>query len=280
MKSIISPWAETFERFSRSIRSCGLIVTPYITAPALNQLESYLDGDNPPRIELLTNLAVESLFQGSIDSGAIARFSRRILTVVRHLPGLHAKDYVADEHSAIITSGNLTQSSLYHNYEYGIEVTERETVREIARDLRDYGSLGVEVSSAELEKLAEISVSLREKHSDTLRSARASVRKEFETHWERAHETLRQLRARPGETTNSIFSRTILYLLAKGALTTKEIHPLVQGIHPDLCDDSIERVINEVHFGMRWKHMVRNAQQTVKSRGLVEFANGKWRLVN
>jgi hypothetical protein len=53
----------------------------------------------------------------------------------------------------------------------------------------------------------------------------------------------------------------------------------VEGTHPDLCDNSIDRVINGVHFGRKWKHMLRNAQVFLRRKGLIELYDKKWRLV-
>ncbi|RKY39994.1 MAG: hypothetical protein DRP75_00335 [Candidatus Omnitrophota bacterium] len=80
--------------------------------------------------------------------------------------------------------------------------------------------------------------------------------------------------------TNAIFSKTILDLLKeRGPLSTEQIHPLIQAIHPDICDDSIDRVIDGQHFGKKWKHLVRGAQQSLKRRGLIFLKNNKWHLV-
>ena len=281
MQLLTSPsWADAFDNFGRSIRSQALLVAPFIAKEPLDRLASILGSSRHPKIDLLTNLAVDSLLYGSVDARGIASFCRGYPdTTVRHLPGLHAKAYVADEHLAIITSGNLTQASLHHNYEYGVEVSDNELVQRIARDLRDYSSLGSMVSVEELDQLAEIADNLKEKHSETLRTARVTVRAEFEQQLEVAQEALRYIRAKPGETTSAIFSRTILFILRNGPLTTKQIHPLVEAFHPDLCDSSIDRVINGVRFGKRWKHLVRSAQQRLKARRLIEFSDGKWSLV-
>lgn len=59
-------------------------------------------------------------------------------------------------------------------------------------------------------------------------------------------------------------------------MSTAELHPLVQALHPDLCDDGVDRVIDGVHFGKRWKHMVRNAQQHLKSQGRIRLEDGRW----
>lgn len=277
MQLLISPWAEAFEEFGRSIRHKALLVAPFIAKEPMEHLSSVLDRNNPLQLEILTNLVADSLLYSSIDAKAIANFCRNTPgTTVRHLPGLHAKAYVADDHLAIITSGNLTYASLNRNFEYGVRITERGLVQQISTDLREYGDLGSEVSLEELDQLADMTEILRARHAETLGSARAAIRQEFQRELEAARESLRYTRARSGDSTNAIFARTILYILKNGPLTTRQIHPLVEGIHPDLCDDSIDRVINGVHFGKRWKHMVRNAQQSLKDQGQIEYFERKW----
>ena len=280
MTPLVSPWADTFEHFGRSIRRQALLVAPFIAREPLERMSAILDRSNPPSVNILTNLAVDSMLQGSIDVKAIASFCRRNTSAtVRHLPGLHAKVYIADDHLAIITSGNLTNASLTRNYEYGVQITDAATVKQISRDLQQYGSLGSAVSVTELEQVAEISEVLRTRHDATINTARLSARKEFARQLEVARESLLQIRARPGETTHAIFARTILYLLRDNSLTTRQIHSSIAGIHPDLCDDSIDRVINGVNFGRKWKHMVRNAQVSLRRRGLIKLDNRQWSLI-
>lgn len=280
MRLILSPWADTFGEFARSIQNTAILVSPYITEQPLESLAFALSEKNTPQIRLLTNLSTDSIVKGSLNTRSIADFYRRFpKTIVRHLPGLHAKVYVADEHTAIVTSGNLTNNSLYQNYEYGIEISDSEVVRQIARDLLDYGDLGSRVSLDELDRLTEAFESLARKHTNALNSADASIRREFEDQLAFTDESLRNLRARPGESANSIFARTILYVLRKGPTATKEIHPVIQSIHPDLCDDHTDRIINGVHFGREWKHRVRGAQVDLQRKGLIELVDRKWRLV-
>ena len=70
-----------------------------------------------------------------------------------------------------------------------------------------------------------------------------------------------------------------MYLLKRfGPMRTMDLHPLVQTMHPDICDDTIDRVINGEHFGKKWKHFVRNAQQSLKKTGRIVFKENVWRL--
>lgn len=280
MQLLTSPWLESFELFARSIKRSALLVSPFIGSMPLQILSSILPRDRLAQIEILTNLSVANLVEGSTSARAIADFCHWLPgTKVRHLPGLHAKVYIADERQAIVTSANLTEGGVRRNYEYGIALTEPALVASISRDLRCYGDLGVAISLAHLDQLARISEDLQSRRAQLVESATRTLRHEFQSRVEAATETLRELRARPGESTNSIFARTILHLLRRSPLMTREIHPLVQSIHPDLCDDTIDRIINGVRFGKRWKHMVRNAQQTLKEQGLISFDGRRWHLV-
>ncbi len=279
MDLIKSPWSDVFARFGRSVQNRAILAAPFIGSGPLLELAGSFDPTKPPQVELATNLSVDSLLQGTVDSEAIASFCRSLPEVeVRHLPGLHAKVYVADDHSAIITSGNLTQASLNRNYEYGVHITERALVRQVAEDVQQYSSLGSPVTLAELDELTGITKSLRSKYTEVLQTSREKARKEYQESMELTRVALLNLRAKPGETTHSIFARTILHILRRGPLSTSEMQPIIQSIQPDICDDSIDRIINGVHFGRKSKHMVRNSQVYLRRQGRIEFNQKKWRL--
>jgi len=40
----------------------------------------------------------------------------------------------------------------------------------------------------------------------------------------------------------------------------------------------VDRIIGDVHFGKKWKHYVRNAQQYLKRHGEIEFDGERWHL--
>ncbi len=278
---LVSPWVDTFDTFANSITRSAILVSPYITPEPLERLSRYLTAAKSVTVEVLTNLAVDSMIQGATSPRALVAFSKSVPSVrVRHLPGLHAKVYVADRHLAIVTSANLTKGGLYQNYEYGVQITNPKMVRRIVEDVEGYSALGAEISLIELTQLAETTEELQKRHSQILSSARRKLRDAFEEQMSIANDSLLYLRAKSSGSNNAIFSRTILYLLRHGSLSTKQLHPLIQNVHPDLCDDTIDRVISGVHFGKRWKHMVRNAQQSLKNQGLITFDGKLWRLTS
>ena len=82
-----------------------------------------------------------------------------------------------------------------------------------------------------------------------------------------------------GDALHTTFEKTIFYILSKyGALETQQLHNHIKEIHPDLCDDNIDRVIDGVRFGKKWKHAVRSSQQHLKKKGLIELIDAKWKL--
>ncbi|MGH7865610.1 MAG: hypothetical protein ACREQB_11500, partial [Candidatus Binataceae bacterium] len=176
-------------------------------------------------------------------------------------------------------SGNLTEPGLCGNVEYGVALGEEAIVKEVRSDFENYGSLGAKISIEDVAALSAEMEDLKALFQRTQRSVRNRARRAFE---EKLGATrLRLLRHRAkGKTTHAIFSDTIRFLLAKGPLRTEELQPLVQLLHPDLCDNSIDRVIDGVHFGKRWKHYVRNAQQYLKRQGEIRFDGARWHLVS
>jgi phosphatidylserine/phosphatidylglycerophosphate/cardiolipin synthase-like enzyme len=228
------------------------------------------------KVCLVTDLSAPSLAAKSLDTGAILdTFSRLPRTSLTHLPRLHAKVYVADEKCAIVTSANLTDGGLFFNYEFGVRFDDPVTVRKVREDAEGYASLGGEVLREELVALDQTAHELQRLHEQADRQINARLRTALARHMSRAHLNLLRIRAR-GKTTHGIFTDTLLYLLRRGPRRTADLHRLIQQIHPDLCDDSVDRIIDGVHFGKKWKHYVRTAQQHLKRRGLIFHERGTW----
>ena len=61
-------------------------------------------------------------------------------------------------------------------------------------------------------------------------------------------------------------------------MSTEDLYSSIADLHPDLCDDSVDRVIDGKRFGKKWKHAVRTAQQQLKRKGIADLRQGKWSL--
>ena len=260
-----------------------MLVSPFIKIQATDQVLSNLQQrgvGKEIRVLVLTNLRPESVLNSSTDLEALSALSKFLPRFeLIHLPSLHAKVYVADDRVAVITSANLTQSGLTGNLEYGVAFTDATAVREIRHDFDNYASLGARVGSTEIELILHETTELKEAFTKAERSIRAEARRTYDEKLHAAHIRLLRQRAK-GRTTHGIFADTIVFLLARGPLRTTELHPLIQQLHPDICDDSIDRVIDGVHFGKRWKHHVRNAQVYLRRGGRIHHDRGRWHLVS
>jgi phosphatidylserine/phosphatidylglycerophosphate/cardiolipin synthase-like enzyme len=194
-----------------------------------------------------------------------------------HLPGLHAKTYIADD-CAIITSGNLTAGGLFNNVECGVLLTEQSVVKLLHSQLLEIASLGAEIPLSCLTAYSDTFAKVSKAIQSHRRRTEDEFVREFKAALSPIDDELIRLRLSQGPI-HSVFARTIEYLLREqDGMTTTEIHPAISALHPDLCDDSIDRVIDGKRFGKKWKHAVRTAQQQLKKKGTVTYVDGVWRL--
>lgn len=276
-----SPWIGGFQKLLTLADEDLVIACPFVKRFATDCIIAEITRrkiHKSVRLLLITDLRPESTLSGAMDLEALGELGNNVPGfVLTHLPSTHAKVYIADRKMAIVTSGNLTQPGLSGNVEYGIALAETGIVSEIRSDIESYAKLGATVPVKDVAVLSEEMQELRKLFQRAEKSVRAQARRMFRQKLESTHLRLLRYRA-TGKTTHAIFADTIRFLLAKGTLRTEELHPLVQLLQPDLCDDSIDRVIDGVHFGKKWKHHVRNAQQSLKRNGEISFDGSRWHL--
>jgi phosphatidylserine/phosphatidylglycerophosphate/cardiolipin synthase-like enzyme len=284
MELLSSPFRPHFDQFiDRAERSC-LICSPYITMGPVEKLveKAAQKGlEESLTLRVITDISARNLLNGSTDIAALLLLTQRIRNSdIVYLPRIHAKVYIAGESLAIVSSANFTEGGFWGNLEYGVRVTDASSVQTIRGDVEDYSRLGGGVTTARLGELAERVVQLRgavqrEQRSidEKLRLLSAELRRATEDELVRVHVS--------GRSAHAIFAETVLFLLARRNMTTAELHHHIQDIHPDLCDDTTDRVIDGHHFGKLWKHQVRTSQQHLKKKGLVAYDSGDqtWRLL-
>ena len=281
-RSVLSrDWKGELQNIFLKARNDIIISSPYVTERGTNFVLANLRQEVKAKIRLriLTNLSPANIYQGSTDPVALKSLALALphFTLL-HLPKLHAKVYVVDQKSAIVTSANLTAGGLEHNYEYGIKISEPLIVKEIAQDILSYSDLGAMISPQNLDNYSLVADRLRNTYKKQQNSIVKSVRKEFEKEILSAEDELIRMRLADGAM-HTVFAKTILYLLKRyGPLSTEQMHPKIEGIHPDLCDNTIDRVIDGKHFGKKWKHAVRTAQQQLKKKDLVFLDGDLWML--
>lgn len=229
------------------------------------------------RFIFLTNFSPSNILQGSNHPKVFDTLNSAINNLnIWHLPKLHAKVYISDKNKSIITSGNLTNGGLFSNFEYGIQVNNAIETQKIYQDINQYCQLGSLIDSKTLNSLVDISSQI----SKSISKQKSPVSKEIEILLNSAQNELIKDRLNVGAIHN-VFSKSIVYILEKNpsGLKTQDIHRQIQEIHPDLCDDKIDRIIDGKSFGKKWKHAVRTSQQHLKKNGSIILENDKWRMI-
>ncbi len=257
------------------------IASPFISTEGVGMLMDATKPNRSIKITVITNLSVHNIVEGVTNPAAILQlFNQYDQVNVSSLGRLHAKAYLMDDAPGIITSANLTRGGLCNNFEYGVQINNKDTVKHIKEDMNKYYTLGNIFDKRFLETIAEASSELctiKRKANNQIKKSRLA--RLLRNNADALTYKLQENRVAKNRTIHSIFQDTIVYLLQKtGPLLTVEMQPLIQAIHPDICDDSIDRVINGQRFGKKWKHAVRNAQQSLKKNKVIFYDNTRWHL--
>ncbi len=283
---ISGEWEAAFLHLFRQAEAEIVIVSPFLGREPVDTLREAICRQRRSeqiRIRCVVNCSSDHLLDGSVDSEAMALLAQDCPQAdIFHLGGLHAKVYIADQKAALITSANFTWNGWRRNREVGVWLEEPKMVHEAYQWVSAIQEISTPLEEEDLSRLVRLSGGLAKQQRRTLskeqKARAASIQEVLIRARLRALQAERQTEKKafkqfPSSTSeNRIFASTILYLLqTQGPLTTRELHPLIQALHPELCDDTVERIINDVHFGKRWKHMVRNAQQYLKRTGQITY---------
>lgn len=272
-------WRERVHHLALNADRSFLLAAPFIKereARGIADLAAPAAKAGGMSLVVLTDLRPDSVLNDSLDIAALGVFAREFRrSQVFSVPRLHAKVYIADTSRAIVGSANLTPSALDQNREYGVQIDDAALVRQIEEDMWRFARLGSTIEPGTLNQLQEIAVEARTEYKALQRSASAKLRRRFSTMLRRAHRSFVATQV-GSRSANAVFSEAILYLLAEGPSPTRELQPRVQILLPDLCDDSAELVINGESFGKKWKHYVRNAQQSLKRAGRIRLDGKLW----
>lgn len=276
-----SPWDQQFNQLVAEASTSVVVCSPYIGAGPCERIRQHAAQKDAEKLDvaLLTDLSRDNMLSGAIDVAALAALVLALpRSTVRFLPSLHAKVYIADDKQAIVTSANMTDSGLCRNFEYGVNFRDRAIVTAIRQDVLQYASLGSAIDGAKLATFATVVGELREMLKSVERAGRTRLRREFDQRVRKMDDDVLRARA-GGRTAHAIFADAILHLLRKGPMRTVEIHEAIRRIHPDLCDDTVDRVIDGQHFGKKWKHGVRTAQVFLRRRGDIRLVERRWQMV-
>lgn len=280
-----SPFKSIFEEFADSIVSDCFICSPYITFNPVKMLmqtivEKKVGAD--VQINILTDISLMTVVQGATEIPALLYlFDNHPNVSITYLPRIHAKVYIANKSSAIVTSANFTDGGEIRNFEYGVKINNNVMVQKIQSDINAYRKLGADINQTQLVEIQKQVESIRGAIQVEQKKISQKIRLESKKQERIVEDNLIRIRVKD-RSTNSIFSETLLYLLSQKSMETEELHLRIKNIHPDLCDDNFDRVIDGRHFGKLWKHQVRNAQIYLKRAGLISYNEEKrlWRIAD
>lgn len=282
MKTLQKGWGENLSEIFQSVDKELVISSPYISDIGAKFLVKNINSEFQKNgiLKFVTDLSPKNIYQGSTDPNSFKLLFDALNSIqIFHLPRLHAKVYVSDEKKAIITSGNLTAGGIYNNFEYGVFLDDTLSISKIKNDLVSYGNLGALINYEEINSYCSISEEVKQLFRQRENSNKKEIEAKFKKAVEKADTEL--IKAKMGSgALHSVFEKTIFYLLQKDiALPTIDINSLIEEIHPDLCNNEVDRVINGVHYGKKWKHAVRTAQQNLKKRGAIKLEDGVWKII-
>ncbi len=267
--------AAVVEEITRRAHTSFFLAAPFVTRAGLRLIENCLKPG--VHIRMLTCLVPESILSGSVDPASLLDFTARLGVELFHLPRLHAKVYIADTECALVTSANLTAGGLRGNLECGVRLSGSAEVTELLDRMSEFSALGGVVRQENLARIANIARA----EAERIEQARRQCRRIPATLRDATRQLqIESLRTRlSGNSLTGTFARSIEYILRhRGPLTTIDLNKHLKDLQPDICDDSIDLLIDGQNFGMKWKHTARNAQQQLKRAGVIVLENRLWRL--
>ncbi|MDR0910150.1 MAG: phospholipase D-like domain-containing protein [Spirochaetaceae bacterium] len=280
VKLLKSPFEKSFKEVMRQTKREITISSPFINNAGVSILLDSIENVDNKRLNILTNLSARNVGDNITQPSALLKLYNAFKeTTVYSLSKLHAKVYIVDESSAIITSANLTYGGLAANFEYGVLINDDDTIQNLKYDILAYASLGYIFDKLLLVQIEDISQKIEHSY---VKNKPNEEEMELQKLLKRQQEVNKILVSKYDnkETRHGIFTKTIMYILnRKNEMTIQDLYSFVQEIHPEMCDDSIE-----YHKEKRWKIEVRQALFYWERKGIVK-TEGKpghyiWKLVS
>lgn len=268
-------WRDRLADVAAAASRSFMVVTPYIKT---NEAEWLCDQVCPGvQVTTMTSIDSEAVGSSALDLAALlclARTSRSAELIA--LPCLHAKVYVADDQTAIVTSGNLTRSGLDTNIEYGVLLRCKKRAHKVREDMLAYSRMGSLVGVDTIAGLVPLEAELRDAHAQVVASATRTAQDRFNEVMRRAKPAFAATQV-GDRSAHAVFGEAIRYVLEGGPKDTRTIQEEVRRLLPALCDDSEFFQIKGEDYGRAWKRRLRHAQLHLKRKGVVLY-DGKTKL--
>lgn len=131
LQIVTTPTRDWLAERARTCTKRMLVGSPYVN-DAIIKLTDTVSEEVSRTLVTRTDLRDFAVGSSSLDT--LCALARDGVTV-RSLSGLHAKLYVFDESSALVTSANATVSGMWRNLECGLGTEDKRVVRQLARSL-------------------------------------------------------------------------------------------------------------------------------------------------
>lgn len=271
-------WRGDLATAIRNARASVLLAAPFVKYDVATWLREQVPAG--VALTVLTRIRADAIASAALDITALLHLAETSESArVVALPNLHAKVFVADRSSAIVTSGNLTRAGLDTNIECGVVLRQTRLVAAVHEHMRSFARLGSQVDVEELADLVPLEEELRRAQALSGNAVEPEARRRLARITNQAKPRLAGAQI-GNRSANAVFGEAIRFVLTSGPRTTAGLGSGVSEVLPDLCDDSEELVINGEGYGKAWKHRLRNAQQQLKRQGTVTYSpeTKLWRL--
>lgn len=131
MEIITTPWKNRFLDLISNSKKSIKITSPFVKENICDDILKVKQSN--ASFELVTSFKLMNIHSGSVDIEGLEKIINNN-GIVKNFSTLHAKIYLFDDKEVVITSGNLTNGGLLHNYEYGIYTKDKHIVTKTITD--------------------------------------------------------------------------------------------------------------------------------------------------
>lgn len=129
-----SPWYSEFKSLVKGCDNRLRVATPFVKTAAVKAL--YSSKQSRVSVSFLNSIKLAHFVRKSSDIEAL-RLIVENGGLLRNVNRLHAKIYIFDDNKAIVTSSNLTNAGLKHNFEYGVFLDCEPAIGDLIKDFEN-----------------------------------------------------------------------------------------------------------------------------------------------
>jgi len=135
MEIIKNPWDKQLFELVRNSQTSIKILCPFIKFDVTEKMLK--EKQKGVKLHLISSFKTEYFHRGASDLTAMALILKNKGSI-KNYQRLHAKNFIFDKKYAVVTSANLTLGGVKNNYEYGVLIDEKNTIKSIINDFNDF----------------------------------------------------------------------------------------------------------------------------------------------